>query len=125
MFNVPELVRVKRLPVLAAFEPDKVTSTRLPVKAVAVEEISKAPPEVRELATMALASAVVAGEVNEVSPELMVKSPAPEVPSIVREVTVEAAFESKPKVMVTNPEIVGIAVQAVPVTVKFPPKEVR
>jgi hypothetical protein len=39
--------------------------------------------------------------------------------------TARVPFEVKPEVAVISPEIVGVAVQAVPVTVKFPPKEVR
>jgi hypothetical protein len=45
--------------------------------------------------------------------------------SKVREEAFEAALASKPDVIVTKPEIVGVAVQAVPETVKLPPSEVR
>ena len=51
----------------------------------------------------------------------MVKSPVPDVPSMVRLVTVDAAFESKPELMVTKPEIVGVAVHEVGETVKAEP----
>src|SRR3989338_5619079 len=47
---VPELVRVRRLPVLAALEPERGMSARLPVKAVALDAMEKALPEVRESA---------------------------------------------------------------------------
>ena len=57
--SVPELVKERREPVLAALEPDKVTSIRLPVKPVAEEARLRALPEVRELAVILAASVVV------------------------------------------------------------------
>ena len=39
--------------------------------------------------------------------------------------TVRVPFAVNPLVAVISPEMVGVAVQAVPVTVRFPPSEVR
>ena len=47
---VPELVRERREPVLAALDPERVMSAKFPVKAVAEEAMEKAVPEVKELA---------------------------------------------------------------------------
>ena len=46
----PELVKERREPVLAAFEPERVMVAKSPVKPVAVEATAKAEPEVKELA---------------------------------------------------------------------------
>ena len=86
-----------------------------PLNAVAVEDTAAAVPVVKELATIAPAFPVVEGAVTDRVPLDTVRLP---LASTVRPATVEAAFESKPEVMVTAPEMVGVAVQAVGFTVR-------
>src|SRR4030042_3497698 len=79
-------------------------------------------PLVKELAVIAAAFPVVEGAVTDNVPFEMERPP---LPSTVNPATVDAAFESKPDVIVTCPDIVGIAVQAVPVTERSPPNGVN
>jgi len=50
VFDVPVLSMASNDPVLAALLPERVMFAKSPVKPVAVDAISKAPPEVNELA---------------------------------------------------------------------------
>ena len=83
--------------------------------AVEVEERSRPVPVVKELAMTAAALPVVEGAVTDKVPLDTVKFPFV---STVNPATVEAELLSNPEVMVTKPEIVGVAVQAVGETVK-------
>ena len=88
------------------------------VYALEVDETPRPVPVVKELATMAPAFPVVEGAVTDRVPLDTARLPSP---STVSPATVEAALESKPEVMVTAPEMVGVAVQAVGLMVKVVP----